>query len=336
MKALRLLPPEAAHRVSIRALATGLGLKIAAPSLPIERFGLTFDNPLGIAAGFDKNGEAIAGLDRLGFGVIEIGSVTPEPQPGNPKPRVFRLANDKAVINRYGFNSQGLEAVRRRLERLEKPRAVLGVNLGKNKATTHAAQDYVRGAEAFAHLADYLVINVSSPNTPGLRSEQDPDRLVPLVQAVRDAAPKTPLLVKIAPDLDEAMLEEMAAALVEAPCDGAIISNTTIARPDSLQGKHRDQAGGLSGLPLFEPSTEVLRKVYVYTKGQLPLVGVGGIHSAASAYAKIRAGASLLQLYTALVYQGSQLVRDILFGLPELLRAEGFDSLDEAIGVEHR
>ena len=339
---LRLLPPETAHNATIRALACCLSPRETVaddPILSLDLWGRRFANPIGLAAGFDKNAQAFRAILAMGFGFTEIGTVTPRPQEGNPKPRLFRLAEDGAVINRMGFNNQGLAAVRRRLE--GGWTGILGANIGKNKDSTDAVADYVLGARAFAPLADYLVINVSSPNTPGLRDLQRREPLLELARAVRaerDAAagdiPPPPLLLKVAPDLDESQIEDVAEVALSAPVDGVIISNTTIARPETLRSPHRAEAGGLSGAPLLVPSTEVLRRIARLTGCRMPLVGVGGIASGADAYAKIKAGASLVQLYSALVYHGPGLLPRLKRDLADLLRADGFDSITSAIGVE--
>jgi dihydroorotate dehydrogenase len=344
---LRRLDPETAHRLAIRALACGLaGRRPAAaddPRLAVTLWGRRVPNPIGLAAGFDKNAEAMDALLGLGFGFVEVGGVTPRPQPGNPRPRVFRLPEDGAVINRMGFNNDGLEAVAGRLRaRTTEGRTdgLLGVNLGKNKDTEDAASDYEKGAAAFAGLADFLVINVSSPNTPGLRALQGKEPLVEILRRVRavlaaqPAAP--PLLLKIAPDLTVADEADIAAVALEEGLDGLIVSNTTLARPASLRGAARDEAGGLSGRPLLVPSTELLRRLYARTGGRLPLIGVGGVASGADAYAKIRAGASLVQLYTALIYHGPGLVGRLKADLLACLERDGFASLAEAVGADHR
>jgi dihydroorotate dehydrogenase len=338
---LRLLAPETAHRVTIRALAAGWVPHARGTDDPIlesHLWGRRFPNPIGIAAGFDKNAEAYRAVLRLGFGFAEIGSVTPRPQAGNPKPRLFRLTEDRAVINRMGFNNDGVEAVARRLSNRGHLPGPLGVNLGKNKDSADAAADYVRGVQALARYADYLVVNVSSPNTPGLRALQGREPLAALIEAVkrarRDACPEAPppLLVKIAPDLQPEDKQDIAAVALASGLDGLIISNTTLARPASLRSPHRGEAGGLSGAPLFQPSTELLAEMYRLTQGRLPLVGVGGIASGADAYAKIRAGASLLQLYSALVYEGPGLVGRIKRELAQALRRDGFSTLSQAVG----
>ena len=336
---VRLLPAEAAHRLTIRLLR-GLPLPPPPPPLlPIRLWGRDFPNPVGLAAGFDKNAEVADAMLRLGFGFVEIGSVTPLPQPGNPRPRLFRLPEDRAVINRMGFNNEGLDVVARRLA-VRRRTGIVGANLGKNKLTEDAAADYEQGIRALAPLADYLVINVSSPNTPGLRALQGRAPLEALVARCRDAlagipAPP-PLLLKIAPDLTAEDLQDVAETALAGGLDGLIVSNTTIARPPGLKSRHQGETGGLSGAPLFAPSTRMLGEVYRLTGGRLPLIGVGGIASAGQAYAKIRAGASLLQLYSALVYHGPGLVGEINRGLTDLLRRDGFATLAEAVGADHR
>ena len=342
---LGLLDPEQAHKLTIQALKHGPGLQTRRadpPPLGQDLWGLHFPNPIGLAAGFDKDAEAVAPLFGLGFGFVEVGSITPRPQPGNPRPRVFRLPEDGAVINRYGFNSQGLDAAERRLAAL-RGRLLpgpLGVNLGKNKESEDAAADYRVGAQRLGPYADYLVINVSSPNTPGLRALQSKASLAALIGAVNEALDglerRPPLLLKIAPDLTEADKEDIAAGALESGLSGLIVSNTTVARPQSLSNPKREQTGGLSGRPLFQPSTELLGEMYRLTGGRLPLIGVGGVASAEDAYAKLRAGASLVQLYTALVYQGPGLIRRIKAGLLEALRRDGFENVAEAVGADHK
>jgi len=338
---LRLLPAETAHRLTIRSLAiTPVGWVGRGQSedhiLATRVFGLDFPNPIGVAAGFDKNAEAFAHMPEIGCGFAEIGSVTPRPQAGNPHPRLFRLTPDQAIVNRLGFNNDGLEAVAARLRRTKR-RGILGVNLGKNKDSADAAADYVAGVKALAPLADYLVVNVSSPNTPGLRALQGRAPLAELLAAVRDARGgiRPPLLLKIAPDLTEADKSDIAEVTLAGGVDGLIVSNTTIARPPGLISPAAGETGGLSGRPLFAPSTAVLADIYRLTGGRLPLIGVGGIASAEDAYAKIRAGASLLQLYTGLVYHGPGLVERIKRGLAERLRADGFARLADAVGADH-
>jgi dihydroorotate dehydrogenase len=341
---LRHMDPEKAHRLGLMALRNGLAGRQTQPdpaSLAVSLWGKSFANPVGLAAGFDKNAEAMDALFALGFGFVEVGGVTPRPQPGNPKPRVFRLPEDGAVINRMGFNNDGLEVVRERLKaRNTRLPGLLAVNLGKNKDTEDAASDYEKGALAFGPLADFLVINVSSPNTPGLRALQGREPLIEIVRRTRDALQgqpnRPPVLLKIAPDLTEADEADIAMVALDEGLDGLIVSNTTLARPESLAGQSKTETGGLSGKPLFVPSTALLGRRYQRTEGRIPLVGVGGISSGADAYAKIRAGASLVQLYTALIYHGPALVQQIKRDLAARLQADGFSSLVQAVGADHK
>ena len=338
---LRALPPETAHRLTLAALAAGFGginRRPDPPELRQQLWGLDFPNPIGIAAGFDKDARAPDALLRLGFGFVEIGTVTPRPQPGNPRPRVFRLEADGALINRMGFNSGGLDTVVGRLATRPR-RGIVGVNLGKNRDSEDAAADYTEGVGRVAGLADYLVVNVSSPNTPGLRDLQAravlETLLRQLLQAREDAGSRAPLLVKIAPDLAPGERSDIAAVARATQIDGIIVANTTVARPPGLRSAGAGEAGGLSGRPLFEPSTALLGEMFRLTEGRVPLIGVGGVASAADAYAKIRAGASLVQLYTALVYAGPPLLGRIKAGLAALLRRDGFASVGEAVGADH-
>ena len=342
---LRLIDPESAHRLAVKALASGLPLGRAAPDDPLlacRVWGLDFPNPLGLAAGFDKDAEAPDALLRLGFGHVEVGTVTPRPQPGNPRPRLFRLSEDDAVINRYGFNSQGLDPLVRRAAARQGRGGIVGINVGKNKDTADEVADFVTGIRAAAPLADYLVINVSSPNTPGLRNLQARESMERLIQAALEAREATvngrlpPLLIKLAPDLDEAGLADVAEVALATGIDGLIMGNTTISRPPSLKSPHRGETGGLSGKPLLELSTRRLADLYRLTGGRVPLVGVGGVSSGQDAYAKIRAGASLVQLYSALVYEGPGLIGRIKRDLASLLRRDGFGSVAEAVGADYR
>jgi dihydroorotate dehydrogenase len=337
------LDAERAHRLTVRALAclpARAGRSGGIAMLQQTIWGRRFPNPLGLAAGFDKNAECPAGAFGLGFGFVEIGSVTPRPQAGNPLPRLFRLIPERAVINRMGFNNEGMRAVAKRLQGRQRSDGLLGVNLGKNKETEDAAADYEAGVAELGPYADYLVINVSSPNTPGLRALQGKEPLAALigrVRTARDLLPeRPPLLLKIAPDLTSEDRADIAEVALAQGLDGLIISNTTIARPPALHARWQDEAGGLSGAPLLTPSTDLLRDMYRLTQGRLPLIGVGGIASAADAYAKIRAGAKLVQLYSALVFEGPGLPARILAELPSLLAADGFTTLAEAIGADHR
>jgi dihydroorotate dehydrogenase len=344
--ALRRLPREAAHELSLRAIEIGAGRFFAGPAVqqtdpPVltqRLWGLDFANPVGLAAGYDKDARVPDAMLRLGFGFVEVGTVTPRPQPGNPKPRVFRLEQDRAVINRMGFNSGGLEAACARLS--ARPRSgIVGVNLGQNRDTQDAAGDYAEGIVRMARLADYLVVNVSSPNTPGLRELQHrvifEALLKRLLAAREETGCRVPLLVKIAPDLTPEESKDIAQVAVDTGIDGLIVSNTTVERPTGLVSRHAHQAGGLSGRPLFTASTALLAEMHRLTRGRLPLIGVGGIASAEDAYAKIRAGASLVQLYSALVFAGPDLVSRIKSGLASLLERDGFGSIAEAVGTAH-
>ena len=313
------LPPEMAHRLAVN------GLRLAPPRpakpcdsrLAVEAIGLRFPNPLGLAAGFDKNAEVPGPLLNLGFGFVEVGTLTPRPQPGNARPRLFRLSEDGAVINRLGFNNDGFEKARARLA--GRPEGIIGVNVGANKHARDRMADYALGVRTFAGAADYLAINISSPNTPGLRDLQRRealDELVARVLAARDAAePRRPLLVKIAPDLDERGLDDIVSVALTRRIDGLIVSNTTVARPSSLRSPNKAEVGGLSGRPLFEPSTRLLARAYRALGGGMPLIGCGGVEDAATALAKIEAGATLVQLYTSLALKGVGVVSEILGGL---------------------
>ena len=338
---LRALPPETAHRVTVAALAAGVGGRAHEPdpeSLRQQLWGLDFPNPIGIAAGFDKDARAPAALLRLGFGFVETGTVTPRPQPGNPKPRVFRLDQDQAVINRMGFNSGGLDALVSRLTGRNRGDGIVGVNIGRNRDSPDAASDYIEGVGRAAPVADYLVVNVSSPNTPGLRDLQARAVLESLLRQLLEARAaggvNLPLLLKIAPDLTPEERADIAAVALATGTDGVVVANTTVARPPDLRSPQAKEAGGLSGRPLFASSTALLAEIYRLTQGRIPLVGVGGVASAADAYAKIRAGASLVQLYTALIFAGPALIGDIKHSLAELLRRDGFGSVGEAVGVD--
>lgn len=301
--------------------------------------GLEFSNPVGLAAGFDKHAEVPDDLLGLGFGFVEVGSVTPRPQPGNPRPRVFRLEEDRAVINRYGFNSQGLAVAAERLRKRHGRSGIVGVNVGANKDSQNPVADYVEGVGELAGLASYFVINISSPNTPGLRTLQARDSLDALLDHVLAARRKggaqnsAPLIVKIAPDLSPEDCHDIAEVLLARGVDGLIVSNTTTARP-ALRSDSRDEVGGLSGVPLLEPSTKILAEMYRLTEGKLPLIGTGGIASGHDAYRKIRAGASLVQLYTALVFQGPRLIGQIKQELADLLTTDGYDNIAQAVGAD--
>ena len=337
-RAVRLLGPEDAHRATVRMMASPFAPRFhvrADPALAIRVAGIDFANPLGLAAGFDKNAEVPNAMLRLGFGFVEVGAVTPRPQVGNERPRVFRLARDQAVINRYGFNNDGLEKIAARLARRRRI-GVVGVNLGANKESEDRIEDFVAGVRRLEGLVDFYTVNISSPNTPGLRALQDKAALAQLLSrviAARDALTvKAPLFLKIAPDLADADKADIAAAIVEQKVDALIVSNTTIARPAWLKSAYAAEKGGLSGRPLFAPSTELLAEFFLALKGRTPLIGVGGVFSLDDAYEKIRAGASLVQLYTALIYKGPMLIPEIIEGLPERLKADGFQTLADAVG----
>jgi dihydroorotate dehydrogenase len=335
------LDPEEAHNLTIRALSFSPPFTGAndPPELAVAAMGLSFPNPVGIAAGFDKHAQAIEGVLKLGCGLVEVGGVTPLPQPGNPRPRVFRLPEDGAVINRYGLNSEGMEAVRQRLAARRGRPGIVGVNLGANKESTDRAGDYATLARHLAPVADFLTINVSSPNTPGLRDLQGEaaldDLVARTVDAARDAAGtryRIALIVKIAPDMDAHGLDGVIAVAQRRGIDGLTISNTTIARPATLRNAARGETGGLSGRPLFQPSTRMLAMAFERVGETLPLIGVGGIATAEDAIAKIEAGATLVQLYTALIYEGPELIDRIKAGLLARLRREGLTDLAQLRG----
>lgn len=298
-------------------------------------------NPIGLAAGFDKNAEAVAGLDEMGFGFIEVGSVTPEPQPGNDKPRCFRLVEDNGMINRYGFNSDGMTKVQERLKNLRLEgsfKGVLGVNLGKNKTSETPIEDYKKGIDALGPYCDYLVINISSPNTPGLRSMQSKRELEDLLKACVDQRNKllkpVPLVLKISPDLNESELKDIANVVQKkgTKVDALIVSNTTTSRPESLISSNSTEVGGLSGAPVKDLSTKVISQMFKLTKGQVPIIGVGGIASGQDAYEKILAGASAIQIYTAMVFQGPPVINRIKSELSELLQNDNYQSVRDAVG----
>lgn len=334
---LGLLGPEAAHGLAIEALAR-LPTPAARPDDPrlkVDAFGLQFPNPIGMAAGFDKNAQAYRGLFGLGFGFVEVGTLTPRPQPGNPRPRVFRLLEDDAIVNRLGFNGEGHASALARLRR-RPGGGVLGVNIGANKDAADRVGDYVAGVRAFAGLADYFTLNVSSPNTPGLRDLQHEAALDDLLARALDARgdSATPVLLKIAPDLRARDLDAIVAIARARRIDGMIVSNTTLSRPPGLRSAARAETGGLSGRPLFARSTAMLAATFVRVERQFPLIGVGGVDGADAAWAKIRAGAHLVQLYTALVYRGPGLIGEIKRGVLERLASGGHASLAAAMGGE--
>ena len=341
---LRWFDPEDAHRLAVQ------GLRLLPPVRPrpddqklaVRAFGLNFPNPIGMAAGFDKNAEVSDPLFRLGFGFVEVGTVTPKPQAGNPRPRIFRLERDEAVVNRLGFNNDGAETVLRRLAARAHLGGIVGVNVGANKDTADRTTDYVKLIETFAPVASYFTVNVSSPNTPGLRNLQQAQALDDLLARVIDArervrqnAGDSPVLLKIAPDLSLTELDDVVQIARARRVDGMIVANTTLARPSTLREQTRaKEAGGLSGRPLFRLSTRMVAETYVRAEGAFPLVGVGGIDSGGAALTKIRAGASLIQLYSALIYKGLGLVEDIKNDLASTLLRTGRDSLSEIVGAD--
>ena len=339
---MRRLPPEAAHNATIKSLRFGLGpvvTQTSPPELETKVGGLTLPNPVGLASGFDKDAMVPDAMLAAGFGFVECGSVTPRPQAGNPKPRLFRLAEDQAVINRMGFNNGGLENFKSRLENRRAPRGVVGANLGANKDSSDRAGDYIKGLKALWGLADYFTINISSPNTPGLRNLQGESELDDLLGRVAEARaeltgedPSIPVFLKVAPDLDFNAVERVTEQARLYGMNAIIVSNTTLDRPNSLKSAHRDETGGLSGAPLMKKSTELLKEFCGAANGRIDLIGVGGIASGADAYAKIRAGAKAVQLYSALVYAGPGLVMDIRRDLSARLKADGFQNIAEAVG----
>lgn len=332
---LRQMDPETAHRLAIRALQVAPLPAPGAddPILKTRIAGLEMSNPVGLAAGLDKNGEALDGLSRLGFGAVECGSVTPRAQPGNPRPRLFRLSEDRAIINRMGFNNEGLEPFAARLARRPK-RTAIGANLGANKDTEDKAADYVAGLKRLAGLADYFTINISSPNTPGLRALQGREALDDLLGRINEARPSdgAPIFLKIAPDLIGEEIGMIVEASLAHHIDALIVSNTTLERPASLKSGFAGEAGGLSGAPLKPFAQKALEAAAEAAAGRLPLIAVGGIESSADAWARIRAGASAVQVYSALIYNGPGLVSAIKRDLAARLRADGFATLSEAVG----
>ncbi|HEX8265592.1 MAG TPA: quinone-dependent dihydroorotate dehydrogenase [Pyrinomonadaceae bacterium] len=342
------LPPETAHELAVKFLKSGFAEKFVpnqnlSPFGEIECFGLKFKNPVGVAAGFDKNGIVASELARLGFGFVEVGTTTFHPQPGNPKPRLFRLPQDKALINRAGFNNDGTAEVVERLKK-NRPPCVLGMNIGKSKIVPNeaATEDYLKSFDLVHPIADYIVVNVSSPNTPNLRELQKADALAELLDALqqrnRELSPKkriVPLLVKIAPDLTEMEIEAIVGVAINLKLAGIVATNTTINRENLKTPKTEIQrigAGGLSGKPLTRHSTEIVEKIFRFSGGKLPIIGVGGIFTAADAFEKVAAGASLIQLYTGFVYQGLNVAHDINDGLIKILQEKDFRSFQEAIG----
>jgi len=341
--ALFRLPPETAHGLTHRLMRTAQATPVTDllrdrfvvddPRLRVEAFQNEFPNPVGVAAGFDKNAEIPRALAALGFGHVEVGGVTAERQPGNPRPRLFRLREDEALINRMGFNNEGADRVGKRLDREPLPEVPVGINIGKSKSTplADAADDYQYTYERVAEAGDYFVVNVSSPNTPGLRELQDRAALEEILDALA-AAGADPLLVKLSPDLPEPAVEDALGVVDDLGLDGVIATNTTTTRPNSLQSPQQAERGGLSGKPIASMATERVR--FVAERTDVPVIGVGGVSDAKSAYEKIRAGASVVQLYTALVYEGPALAREINEGILDLLERDGFDSVQDAVGAD--
>ena len=338
MRALRLVDPEAAHGLALKALKLGLvpsaGV-LTSPRLKTSLAGMELPNPLGLAAGFDKNAEVLHPLAKSGFGFVEVGAITPRAQPGNPKPRLFRLTEDKAAINRFGFNNHGMDAAAAKLAARPKT-GVIGLNLGANKDSDERASDFAKVLAKCGPYLDFATVNVSSPNTEKLRDLQGKAALSGLLAGVMEVREgldrKISVFLKIAPDLSEAEIAEISEVAIETGISGIIATNTTLSR-DGLKSPHRDEMGGLSGAPVFEKSTRVLAQLSKLTDGKLPLIGVGGVSNAKEAYTKIKAGASAVQLYTALVYGGMGLVKDIVTGLDTLLEKDGFANVSEAVGT---
>ena len=337
LRLLRAFDPEVAHSLAIKALQTGLSPRVptvTSARLKTKIAGLSLPNPVGLAAGFDKNATAIGGLSRSGFGFIEVGGATPLPQPGNPKPRLFRLNEDRAVINRFGFNNDGMAAIAERLSKRPKG-LITGLNLGANKTSDDRASDFIKVLEHCGPYVDFATVNVSSPNTEKLRDLQGNDALDALLAGVMTARAalkaQIPIFLKIAPDLDRTALEDIAKIAIEQNLDAVIATNTTLAR-DGLQSHRRSETGGLSGKPLFARSTHILAELSHLLAGRVSLIGVGGVSNAQEAYDKICAGASAIQLYTALVYDGLSLVGKIATNLDRMLERDGFDNIEDAIG----
>ncbi|MDD3181869.1 MAG: quinone-dependent dihydroorotate dehydrogenase [Alphaproteobacteria bacterium] len=344
---LFMLDPEDAHELTLKMLGFGLGPHFFGPDDEILKstvFGVTFPNPICLAAGLDKQATRIDAFMGFGFGSIEIGTVVPLPQIGNPRPRMFRVAGAKALINRFGMNSVGVKVFTEHLEAWHKKKGrttnPLGINISKNKDTTDDVADYITCFEKVAAYAHYVTINISSPNTPGLRGLQERERMAEVLKGVTDArdrlAPNLPVLVKIAPDLTDEQQADIAAVVKESKIQGLVVSNTTLARPSTIPDDLAKEDGGLSGPPLFGPSTRLLSTMYKSTEGKIPLIGCGGVSSGEDAYLKIRAGASLVQVYTALIFEGPLVVQRIKRELAQCLRRDGFANVSEAIGADHK
>lgn len=344
------MDPETAHTVGLHAMKKGLHPHYDAVQderLKITLWDRQFPNPVGLAAGFDKNAEVIGPMLKMGFGFVEVGTVTPKPQEGNPRPRVFRNIDNEAVINRMGFPNKGLPDFKSNIENFletkPRPKGIVGINIGMNKEQTDPASDYCLLLRALCNYGDYFTINISSPNTPGLRNLQSRENLLPLLERIKEERTKScresfkpPLLVKLAPDLDGNQQEEIAQIVLEAKIDGLILTNTTLDRPEFLPKKFRHEMGGLSGKPLTDKSTAIIRNFYALTNGKIPIIGVGGISSGQDAYDKIKAGASLVQLYSSLVYHGPEIANQINNDLLQFLDRDGFSSIKDAVGSDHK
>ena len=339
---LKKADPEFSHHLAIQFLKTKfLPFHIFASKpakiLETNLFGKNFRSPVGIAAGFDKNAEVYNSIFQLGFGFAEVGTVTPLPQFGNPKPRVFRLAEDKAIINRLGFPSVGMEEVHSRISK-NKPNGILGINIGPNKDSSSKLKDYVECFERFCNLSDYICINISSPNTPNLRDLHEKGKIEELLKAIKSKQVElnnnTPIILKISPDISDNNISELAHIVIEQKIDGVVLTNTTIGNRNDLKSKFKDEMGGLSGIPLQSASNSLIQKFYKILGNKIPIIGVGGVHDGKSAYEKIKSGASLVQLYTSFVYEGPYVANKINEELEDLLIKDGFQSLKEAVGAD--
>ena len=342
---LRLLPPESAHQITIQLLKSNLTISGKKTedfnALKQTILGIDFANPLGLAAGFDKNAEVIKPMLSYGFGFVEVGTITPKPQKGNPKPRVFRLKEDEAIINHLGFNNEGSEKILKNLKSFydsDNLRGVVGINIGKNKSTENDIDDYLYCIDKLSNYGHYITINISSPNTPGLRDLQLRGRIENLVKKIQnkqndiEQLNNKPIFIKISPDLEDEQLRDIALMSLANNVNGLIISNSTLKRPNTLTSLYRNEVGGLSGKPVFLDSTLILKKMYSLTNGQIPIIGVGGISNGNECYEKIKAGASLVQLYTALVYQGPKVIGKIIKELNGLVLTDGYKNISEAVG----
>ena len=345
LKFLHFFPPELSHSLTIKLLKLKFSSQIHDddPSLYQHIFGLDFRNPIGLAAGFDKNVEVVESLLNLGFGFVEAGTVTPHPQFGNSKPRIFRLLEDQAIINHLGFNNHGIKYAEKRLLKLNLnnlSNGIIGINIGINNNTSNTIEDYCIGLEKLGPLAHYITINISSPNTPGLRNLQNRGQIEELVKSLHrrkkehSSLESKPILLKIAPDMHEEQLRDIALMSLANGIDGLIISNTTVDRPTSLISRNKNKVGGLSGRPLFVNSTLILKKMYILTNGKIPLIGVGGVSNGTEFYEKIKSGASLVQFYTALVFQGPKIISKIKKEILSCLKTDGFKNIKEAIGID--